>query len=63
YRMANTQGGAYFFTVVTYRRQRFLCGEMVCNALPEGIKATQTTHPFTIVHGRVLPDPLHCIWT
>ena len=63
YRRTDTKGGAYFFTVVTYRRQRFLCDEMVRNALREGIKATQATHPFTIDAWVLLPDHLHCIWT
>ncbi|MEA2113268.1 MAG: transposase, partial [Patescibacteria group bacterium] len=29
YRRANIKGGTYFFTVVTYRRQNFLCNENV----------------------------------
>jgi putative transposase len=48
YRRANTKDGTYFFTVVTYRRQPFLCNERVRAALREGIKATQITNPFTI---------------
>jgi len=63
YRRANAKGGTYFFTVVTYRRQRFLCNENVRNALREGIKATQSAHPFTIDAWVLLPDHLHCIWT
>jgi putative transposase len=63
YRRANTKGGTYFFTVVTYRRQRFLCNETVRTALREGIQATQATHPFTIDGWVLLPDHLHCIWT
>lgn len=63
YRRANTKGGTYFFTVVTYRRQRYLCDERVRYALREGIKATRATHPFTIDAWVLLPDHLHCIWT
>jgi len=63
YRRANTKGGTYFFTVVTYRRQRFLCDEMVRNVLHDGIKATQATRPFTIDAWVLLPDHLHTIWT
>ena len=63
YRRANTKGGTYFFTVVTYRRQRFLCDENVRNALREGIKTTQASHPFTIDAWVLLPDHIHCIWT
>lgn len=63
YRRANTGGGTYFFTVVTYRRQPFLCDEIVRNALREAIRTTQTSHPFTIDAWVLLPDHLHCIWT
>ncbi len=63
YRRANTKGGTFFFTVVTYRRQRFLCDEHVCNALREGIRKTQSAYPFTIDAWVLLPDHLHCIWT
>ena len=63
YRRANTKGGSYFFTLVTYRRQRFLCDENVRNALRDGIRDVQTIHPFTIDGWVLLPDHLHCIWT
>jgi len=63
YRRANAKGGTYFFTVVTYRRQKFLCDENVRNALRTGIRNTQTTHLFTIDAWVLLPDHLHCIWT
>jgi putative transposase len=62
YRRANTKGGTYFFTVVTYRRQPFLCDERVRIALREGIKETQITHPFTIDAWVLLPDHLLTIW-
>jgi putative transposase len=48
YQRVDTKDGTYFFTVVTYRRQRFLCDEHVRNALREGIKVTRLTRPFTI---------------
>ena len=63
YRRANTKGGTYFFTMVTYRPPKFLCGETVRNALRGGIRDTQTTHPFTIDAWVHLLDHLHCIWT
>ncbi len=47
YRRANTKGGTYFFTVVTYRRQEFLCNENVRTALHDGIRDGQTKYPFT----------------
>ena len=63
YRRANTKGGTYFFTMVTYRRQQFLCNENVREALRCGIWDVQSTHPFTIDGWVLLPDHLHCIWT
>jgi putative transposase len=63
YRRANIKGGTYFFTVVIYRRQTFLCNENVRNALRNGIQNTQTPHPFTIDGWVLLPDHLHRIWT
>jgi REP element-mobilizing transposase RayT len=62
-RRANTKGGTYFFTVVTLRRQKILCDELVRNALRTGIKNVQSTNPFTIDAWVLLPDHLHCIWT
>ncbi len=63
HRRANVAGGTYFFTVVTYRRQTFLCNENVRDALRNGIRTTQITYPFKIDAWVLLPDHLHCIWT
>jgi putative transposase len=59
YRCAKTKGGMYFFTVVTYRRQKTLMRQ----ALREGIREVQKNHPFMINGWVLLPDHLHCIWT
>ena len=59
YRRANAKGGTYFFTVVTYRRQEFLCNENVRTALRDGIRDVQTKHPFTIDGWVLLPNHLH----
>ncbi len=48
YRRANTAGGTYFFTVVSYRRQKILCDERVRSALREGIDRTRQKYPFEI---------------
>ena len=63
YRRADIGGGTYFFTVVTYRRQRFLCDDDVRNVLREGIEKTREGYPFVIDAWVLLPDHLHCIWT
>lgn len=62
YRRANVQGGTYFFTVVTYRRQPILTDEAVRLALREGIQKTRERFPFEIRAWVLLPDHLHCIW-
>ncbi len=62
YRRANVAGGAYFFTLVTYRRQRFLCDDDVRLALRDGINKTRQQLPFEIDAWVLLPDHLHCIW-
>jgi putative transposase len=62
YRRAKTTGGTYFFTVVTYHRQRFLCDEPVRTALREAIHEVRAAYPFAIDGWVLLPDHLHCIW-
>ena len=62
YRRANVAGGTYFFTVVTYRRQRFLCDDDVRTALRDGVNNTRENLPFEIDAWVLLPDHLHCIW-
>ena len=63
YRRALVGGGTYFFTVVTYRRRRFLTDEAPRRWLREAIEATRADHPFEIDAWVLLPDHLHCIWT
>ncbi|MEQ1596623.1 MAG: transposase [Casimicrobium sp.] len=63
FRRSYTAGGTYFFTVVTYRRQRFLCDEDVRTALRDSIRRCREAHPFDIDAWVLLPDHMHCIWT
>ena len=63
YRRASTVGGTYFFTVVTYRRQTFLCDEDVRVAMRTAIHRVRKAHPFHIDAWVLLPDHLHCVWT
>jgi putative transposase len=63
YRRADIKGGTYFFTLVTYRRQRILCDKKVMLALRNGIRDVQARYPFEINGWVLLPDHLHCIWT
>ena len=63
YRRLWVPGGTFFFTLVSYRRQRVLCDPMVRAALRNAIATTRLKHPFTIDAWVLLPDHLHCLWT
>ena len=63
YRRAVIPGGRYFFTVVTYRRRRFLTDPEPRRLLRAAIEATRADYPFDIDAWVLLPDHLHCIWT
>jgi len=60
YRRWRSEGGTYFFTVVTYGRYPWLCEPIARQALRQ---ATQAAYPFSIDAWVLLPDHLHCIWT
>ena len=63
YRRANAPGSTYFFTVVTYRRRRFLCDPDVRAALRDAITKIRNQYPFRIDAWVLLPEHLHTIWT
>lgn len=63
YRRANVQGGTYFFTVVTEKRQKILTLPDVREALRGAIEKTRAKHPFVIDAWVLMPDHLHTIWT
>ena len=63
YRRARIQGGTYFFTLNTLRRQAVLTQPQMRAALREGVHLARQRHPFQIDAWVLLPDHLHCIWT
>jgi REP element-mobilizing transposase RayT len=63
YRRAKTPSGTYFFTVVTFRRRKFLCEPDNVELLRTAFRTVQSAHPFTIDAFVLLPEHLHCIWT
>jgi putative transposase len=63
YRRAKTPGATYFFTVVTFRRRKFLCEPENRELLRTAFRMVKSRHPFTIDAFVLLPDHLHCIWT
>ena len=63
YRRSTIAGGTYFFTVLTYRRQKILTQQNHIETLREAIKHVKQNDPFNIDAWVVLPDHMHCIWT
>jgi putative transposase len=63
YRRRWVEGGTYFFTVVTYARQGWLCEPIARQILREAMQKVKQQSPFTIEAMVLLPDHLHCIWT
>ncbi|HEY8096651.1 MAG TPA: transposase [Methylobacter sp.] len=54
YRRAKTPGGTYFFTVVTFRRRKFLCEPDIVELLRTAFRTVKSARPFTI-NAFVLP--------
>jgi putative transposase len=63
YRRAQTPGGSYFFTVVTYRRQALLLHPESRHILRQVIRRVRKEYPFVIDAWVLLPEHMHCIWT
>lgn len=62
YRRALQPGGCFFFTVLTYGRQRLFDKVENIDRLREGFRRTMYRHSFTIDAIVMLPDHLHTIW-
>lgn len=63
YRRTKTKGGTYFFTVVTYRRQKILTLPESRRVLRNAIVDVKKRLPFSIAAWVLLPDHIHCLWT
>ena len=61
YRRNYEKGGTYFFTVVTYNRQKIFIGPSI-DILRLSFKKIIAEAPFYIEAIVVLPDHMHCIW-
>ncbi len=62
YRRAFINGGAFFFTVATYKRRPLFAEEWAADALRDSFKRVMLSYPFEIDSIVILPDHLHCIW-
>jgi putative transposase len=63
YRRAQTFGGTYFFTVMTFHRRKFLCEPENVEILRTAFRIVKAEHPFFIDALVLLPEHLHCLWT
>ncbi|NEQ67808.1 MAG: transposase [Symploca sp. SIO2D2] len=63
YRRAKTPGATYFFTVITYKRNRILCILENVDLLRKSFWRVMQEYPFKIDAFVLLPEHLHCIWT
>jgi REP-associated tyrosine transposase len=63
YRRTFLPGGTFFFTLVTFNREPWLCHSDVRRALRDAISKVRAKHPFSVDAWVLLPDHLHCMWT
>jgi putative transposase len=63
YRRVRTNGGTYFFTLVTHNRRKFLCTLENVALLRSVLKTVMVRHPFTIDAMVIMPDHIHALWT
>ena len=61
YKRNYEKGGVYFFTAVTFKRQKIFTGPSM-DILRSCFKKTFVEAPFRIEAIVVLPDHMHCIW-
>ncbi len=62
YHRSKTPGATFFFTVVTYQRNKILCHETNVALVKEASLQVTTCHPFRIRAFALLPDHIHCLW-
>ncbi|MGE0824200.1 MAG: transposase [Candidatus Binatia bacterium] len=62
YRRLYIPGGTYFFTVVTYERQRLFTAASQVKELRQAFRYVKARLPFIPIAAVVLPDHLHCLW-
>ena len=63
YRRSKTPGATYFFTVVTYNRNKMLCIPENVELLRNSFRQVMQEYPFKMDAFVLLPEHLHCIWT
>ena len=61
YRRVKIKGGTYFFTLVTYHRQRIFSSPQTRSMFLDAIYHVRTYHPFDLEAYCILPDHIHLI--
>ena len=62
YRRIRIKGGTYFFTLVTYNREKIFRSIESRALLLEAIEHVNLLHPYTTEAFCVLPDHIHLLW-
>lgn len=62
YRRVMIKGGTYFFTLVTYQRQKIFSSPPARVLFLKTIEYVYTYHPFTMEAYCLLPDHVHFLW-
>ena len=62
YRRWRVEGATYFFTVVTYQRQRLLTDDHARECLRGALEQVRSRLPFRLLAIVLLPDHLHTVW-
>lgn len=62
YRRIYRPQGAYFFTLVTHKRQNLFDNAVTRQLLRHAILMEKSEHPFDLTAIVLLPNHLHCIW-
>src|SRR5512136_259803 len=62
YRRSYVNGGAFFFTVATYKRRPLFAEGSAVDALRFSFKRVMAAYPFQLDSIVILPDHLHRIW-
>ena len=62
YRRVYQRGGCYFFTVVTFKRFKYLAKPENIQRLRDAFRHVMLRYPFHMDAIVVLPNHLHCIW-
>jgi putative transposase len=62
YRRYFEAGGTYFFTLVTYQRQRIFVDNHHVSIFLKGLQTIQKRQPFDLLVYCIMPDHIHMIW-